>query len=36
MLIKRIAHRKRMAKNGAKKQAVGWTASAFVETDLKR
>jgi hypothetical protein len=36
MPIKRIAHRKRMAKKGAKKQAVGWIASAFVEMDLKK
>jgi hypothetical protein len=36
MPIKRVAHRKRMAKKGAKKQAVGWIASAFVEMDLKK
>jgi hypothetical protein len=36
MPIKRVAHRKRMAKKGAKKQAVGWTASALMEADLKK
>jgi hypothetical protein len=25
-----------MAKKGTNKQAVGWTASAFMETDLKK
>jgi hypothetical protein len=25
-----------MAKKGAKKQAMGWTASAFMEADLKK
>jgi hypothetical protein len=36
MPIKRVAHRKRMAKRGAKKQALGWTASIFYEADLKK
>jgi hypothetical protein len=36
MPIKRVAHPKRMAKKGTKKQAMGWTPSAFVETNLKK
>jgi hypothetical protein len=34
--IKHVAHRKRMAKEGTKKQALGWTASVFDEADLKK
>jgi hypothetical protein len=36
MPIKRVAHRSRMAKKGTKKQALGWTASALDEADLKK
>jgi hypothetical protein len=36
MPIKRIAHCKRMAKKGMKKQDVGWTASSFSEVDLAK
>jgi hypothetical protein len=36
MPIKHVAHRKRMAKKGVKKQAVGWTASSFSEVDLAK
>jgi hypothetical protein len=36
MPIKRVAHCKGIAKKGVKKQAVGWTASAFSEVDLAK
>jgi hypothetical protein len=36
MPIKRVTHRKRMAKKGVKKQAIGWTASSFLEVDLAK
>jgi hypothetical protein len=36
MPIKRVAHRNRMAKKGAKKQALGWTASALHVSDLEK
>jgi hypothetical protein len=36
MPIKRVVHRKRMAKKGTKKQALGWNASIFDEVDLKK
>jgi hypothetical protein len=34
--MKRVAHRKQMAKKSAKKQAVGWTASTLMESDLAK
>jgi hypothetical protein len=36
MPIKRVTHRKRMAKKGIKKKTLGWTASALDEADLKK
>jgi hypothetical protein len=36
MPIKRVAHQTKMAKKGAKKQVVGWTASIADEADLKK
>jgi hypothetical protein len=36
MPIKRVAHHKRMAKNGMKKQAMGWTASSITDVDLAK
>jgi hypothetical protein len=36
MPIKRVEHRKRMAKRSVKNQAVGWTASSFSEVDLAK
>jgi hypothetical protein len=36
MPIKRVEHRKRMAKRSVKKQVVGWTASSFSEVDLAK
>jgi hypothetical protein len=36
MSIKRVAHCKRMAKKGAKKQAVGWTGSSIADVDLAK
>jgi hypothetical protein len=36
MPIKRVAHLSKMAKKGTKKQALGWTSSAFKEMDLKK
>jgi hypothetical protein len=34
MPIKRVTHRKKMAKKSMKKQAVGWTASTLTDVDL--
>jgi hypothetical protein len=36
MPIKRVAHRSKMAKKGAKKQAPNWIRSLFDEEDLKK